>query len=393
MALVTSCPHCDTSFLVVVDQLKLRSGKVRCGVCHEVFCALDRLRADEDPEGSEQLAQPEPSKPLVQSALSERPARSEQSKPFEAAGKDADHGGTGGYDAPGEERALGFGVDDYESQGFGVDDYGAEDYAPERRTGLRGAEPGEDEEPAPAEPAAPHTPIPPRALETQQARESRGGAGPVGVVDFPDSRGPYLALDELILDTPETPDFPGPGARARRSSGAAARPEHRGDEGWRTLLARHRRLQQVLAALLILGLLLQAVAGGRDWLAARFPVLEPLVAAVAAPFGLEIQLPRSLDALSIESFELRSSGAAGLLAASAILRNEARYAVRWPSMDLTLTDAGGQVLAKRIIDPVDYLEAIVNPPLRGRSERPIRFALQTDGFEPAGYSVLLFYRR
>lgn len=35
--LVARCPNCGAAFRVVADQLRLRDGKVRCGVCHTVF--------------------------------------------------------------------------------------------------------------------------------------------------------------------------------------------------------------------------------------------------------------------------------------------------------------------------------------------------------------------
>ena len=83
----------------------------------------------------------------------------------------------------------------------------------------------------------------------------------------------------------------------------------------------------------------------------------------------------------------------GLFAVSAILRNEARYPVRWPSMALTLTDPANRVLVRRIIDPADYLGAAAGDSgLRPRSERPIRLALEAESLQPAGYSVVLFYR-
>lgn len=37
----THCPECDTVLSVTPEQLKARGGKVRCGVCHTVFNALD----------------------------------------------------------------------------------------------------------------------------------------------------------------------------------------------------------------------------------------------------------------------------------------------------------------------------------------------------------------
>ncbi len=41
--LIARCPHCDTSFRVVPDQLRVRNGKVRCGVCHRIFDARAAL--------------------------------------------------------------------------------------------------------------------------------------------------------------------------------------------------------------------------------------------------------------------------------------------------------------------------------------------------------------
>ncbi|WP_079418783.1 zinc-ribbon domain-containing protein [Thiomonas intermedia] len=43
MAQATRCPHCQTAFKVVRDQLLLREGWVRCGHCGEAFNALDHL--------------------------------------------------------------------------------------------------------------------------------------------------------------------------------------------------------------------------------------------------------------------------------------------------------------------------------------------------------------
>lgn len=43
MSLVTRCPHCKTVFQVNEEQLKLRSGTVRCGVCHSLFNGIDNF--------------------------------------------------------------------------------------------------------------------------------------------------------------------------------------------------------------------------------------------------------------------------------------------------------------------------------------------------------------
>ncbi len=47
MALATQCPHCHTTFRVAHDQLKLRSGLVRCGSCKEIFNGIEHLLPSE----------------------------------------------------------------------------------------------------------------------------------------------------------------------------------------------------------------------------------------------------------------------------------------------------------------------------------------------------------
>lgn len=41
--MLTRCPACETHFRVTAEQLKARSGRVRCGACQNVFNALDSL--------------------------------------------------------------------------------------------------------------------------------------------------------------------------------------------------------------------------------------------------------------------------------------------------------------------------------------------------------------
>lgn len=43
MALTTRCPQCGTTFKVVADQLRIRNGLVRCGVCASVFDGREYL--------------------------------------------------------------------------------------------------------------------------------------------------------------------------------------------------------------------------------------------------------------------------------------------------------------------------------------------------------------
>ena len=71
MALATTCPQCKTSFKVIPDQLKLRRGLVRCGVCQHVFSGIDYLRYVDESGKSKPVSATDPTAPATSR---ERPA-------------------------------------------------------------------------------------------------------------------------------------------------------------------------------------------------------------------------------------------------------------------------------------------------------------------------------
>ncbi|MDA3869379.1 MAG: zinc-ribbon domain-containing protein, partial [Gammaproteobacteria bacterium] len=54
----TICPHCQTVFKVSDEQLSLADGYVRCGICKEVFNALEKptAEAEKDPSADSAIA-------------------------------------------------------------------------------------------------------------------------------------------------------------------------------------------------------------------------------------------------------------------------------------------------------------------------------------------------
>jgi predicted Zn finger-like uncharacterized protein len=140
-------------------------------------------------------------------------------------------------------------------------------------------------------------------------------------------------------------------------------------------------------------LAMQAVVGWRDAIAARVPLVSTTLAALLAPFGLEVGPPRELDALTIEGFELQAAGTPNALGLSAVLRNRSDHVVGYPAMELTLTDGTGALLVRKVITADLYVgdAARIEAGLAARSERPIRLTLQHDGLQATGYAVALFY--
>jgi predicted Zn finger-like uncharacterized protein len=59
--MLTRCPHCQTTFRVTTEQLRVRQGRVRCGACQSVFDALDSL--------TDELAVISPPEPEAESRL------------------------------------------------------------------------------------------------------------------------------------------------------------------------------------------------------------------------------------------------------------------------------------------------------------------------------------
>ena len=144
-----------------------------------------------------------------------------------------------------------------------------------------------------------------------------------------------------------------------------------------------------IALLLLAALLLMLLF--RNEIAARIPALRPIAGIVAGAFGMSADGVRSISSLAIEATELQRAGN-GQAALHALLRNKDERTVRWPALELTLTDPAGTIVLRKVILPADYLPAGVSRDgLRGLSEWPIRLGLDPGSLPLANYSVTLFY--
>jgi hypothetical protein len=139
--------------------------------------------------------------------------------------------------------------------------------------------------------------------------------------------------------------------------------------------------------LLALLLLLQMVLHFRDALAALHPPLRGPLQALCSGFGCELKPWRRIDALSIESTSLNPVGSSYKLNLS--LRNKTGVDIATPWIELSLTDASGAPLARRVLGP----EALT-PHLRqvtADSETALSLNFSTGGQRVSGYSVNIFY--
>ncbi len=156
-----------------------------------------------------------------------------------------------------------------------------------------------------------------------------------------------------------------------------------------------QRLQWVTGAVLLLVLLLaQAGYFFRAELAARLPGLKPVLTSYCKLLKCSILLPQKADLLSIESSDLEADPIhANVIDLNANLLNRAPYTQAYPHIELTLTDAADEALARRIFLPSQYLKPGEGEKqgLAASREISINLHLDTTDLEPTGYRLFLFY--
>jgi predicted Zn finger-like uncharacterized protein len=424
MALATICPHCNTTFRVASDQLKLRGGIVRCGACHEVFdgnAALVDIPVapaeapaptpiPEEPALpaplSEALPEPAPApepapppediplpEPLVSEAISERSA------------SDAFDEEIAALDAPQAEKieepvyTLDF---DTTFDPFGI-------------------------LPTPAEPEAPiepETPVDEEILALPLLDDEYDPAeAPVEVAEAPVRDEPADLPPPLLMRASAEP-APEPASAmtiavskaARRNAAkrkkqapafvpvepvlAEPEPEPKSDE---PEFVRRSRLQEQTgrtrrilmaagSALLLIALAAQGLSTFRNVLAARYPQAKPMLVTACAVFGCKIELPAQIDVLSIETGELQTLGA-NTFSFTTLLRNQGMLAQAWPHIELTLTDANDKALVRRVFTPAEYLPQGVAPAkgFGARSEQPVKLFFELNQIKASGYHIAIFY--
>ena len=420
MALATTCPQCKTSFKVVPDQLKLRRGLVRCGVCQHVFSGVEHLRyvdRDEDTSQPDTLAAPtittQPPAPAVTAPANSTPRSGADASPSHttpAADDDpvtdtltsADTAtDTGTADGPSTEAPA---ADDQDTSNDGArrasNDRGrrrGRNRNRDNRAGRNGSEApraapaprptvtqeeddvktvfflSDSEEPLPGQSADDNIQLP--------ASLRSGSTAPQPNDIDPDTRAAGALIDEANriwrqhkprhADSDDDKgssrhgsDYSGTsdsGRTGSRTGHSRRSRRHGGDSsahsGQRTLVG---WLTPARRRYLVIGLsvlaAVQLVSVHRTEIAYHLPFLRPVASVASLLTGQDIKPPMSLGALSIESFELRNTRQPGKTRMTAILRNRSKLPTRWPAMELTLTGPSNAVVVRKVLLPSQYLE-------------------------------------
>ncbi len=364
----TRCPACGTIFRVTSGQLRLKAGKVRCGQCQQVFNAFDHLMSDAGADSPETVQDAQfvqqASEPHVQIAPTPviEPAPAHPSL-------DAD--------ATIVAQALEDALDTVVPM------------------------PSITEAPVEAEIEAVEMPEAPTAAvheeKTANFDETLLAIPPQEVEEI--TLPPAEPFEEAVEETPEVStqaareaglvsvrELNDPAAYNRWAAGALASD---GTGGFVEESAKRPTWLYVLfALLLVLGLVVQLLYHYRTQVVLRMPAM----AALYEMADIEIPLPREADLVVIESSDLQYDDGRNLFVLQATLRNRARYAQAWPTLELTLTDTNDNVVARRVMYAAHYL-----PPgtaqdfFPANGEVAVRLWIDAKDLGAVGYRLYIFY--
>lgn len=320
MSLATRCAQCGTVFRVVEDQLKVSEGWVRCGRCEAVFNALESLFDLEQETPPPWPGAPEPEPPAQEPAPQPRAMGPLEPPPFEPS------------DLPGDDLPASARLDHRPLL------HQPDDEPPEHRPPDPRFEPTQ----APQEFADDEDDLPP----------PKARSAPLPMRESPPDLAPPPAARPLAAwaDPAPAPAVPA----AAPAPGRAATPDFMRRPAQRPATAWQRpgvRWLLVLAAVL-LALLLLAQVGlrWRDALAARWPESAPVLHALCGVAGCQVEPLRRVDSLAVDSSGLvKLEGHPNSYEFNAALRNNDRVPVMLPAFELTLTDAQGQVVTRKVL--------------------------------------------
>ena len=146
--------------------------------------------------------------------------------------------------------------------------------------------------------------------------------------------------------------------------------------------------------LLLLGLLAQGAYRYRGEIAVLVPETKPMLESICLQLQCEVPLPRRAELLSIESSDLQADGShPNVMVLTATLRNRAAFVQAYPALELSLTSAQGETVARRVLMPREYLPqpARSDAGFAAGSELQIRVYVEASALKPTGYRLYLFY--
>lgn len=411
MALATQCPHCRTTFRVAQDQLKLRTGLVRCGACKEVFNGIENLLRPEQPTPIKTNFLTS-TKNLLSPAGVSRNTSSDTAFPHNES-TDNKHD---------TNIPLSIGTETTGTISVTHDREELADFSEFLKPARITDTPSNDLfiEPLASSITAAHTdPLRPTALMDCIDRDNKQVASEhVGHVTN-DSNMHAVEESPAIeaengLPQPDTPDMAieEPQRNPHRHfwnqftfADENESSSEKMDETEEPDFVKHGRRKETAnhavtlamglgSFFLFVGLVFQGAYAFRSQIAAWFPHTRPILEQGCLMLGCRVDLPAQIDAISLESSELQMSmDNKNVFVLAVSLRNHSHIAQVWPNIELMLNDSSERPILRRVFTPREYLSTsqISGKTFVSDSEQSIKLTFEITQLKPIGYRVYLFY--
>ncbi len=159
------------------------------------------------------------------------------------------------------------------------------------------------------------------------------------------------------------------------------------EERWRG--SRTRAGLSIATSVLLLVLLAQVVHHHRDRVSAQWPASRAALTAWCAALGCSIDAPRRIADLVVESTSLTRASAPDAFRLAVVVRNRSDIPLAMPWVDLSLTDAAGQLVARRALAPQDF--RIASNTLAAGAELGMQALMAVSSGRVTGYTIEIFY--
>lgn len=433
MALATQCPHCQTTFRVANDQLKLRGGLVRCGSCREVF------------NGIEHLVRPDMASPAVTAVPTSdtigAAAQTDFTTSTVAVAATTDHTLRTAADTKTVELPqttpetstsdrVEAAIDDLEEDLRIAEETSQSSPADVHHTPFGLIKPSSSPESSEGPGNQPSPNVWHRQVDDDNRMARMTLMHVAGQYDYTlDAAGKAKSkddpapsddedLDRIIDELQRKPwrgeknsslaassdgtDIEKNGSKKKNRGKAAEPVQEVADEP--DFVLRARRKQRIggilhvamwgIAALLLIGAVGQSTYFFRDQLAVRLPQIKPLLTSACAKIGCSVGLPMKIDSISIDANELQAlDPARNVFSLNLLMRNRSDTVQAWPNIELTLNDANDKAIMRRVFTPREYLNTSTNlsQGFGSDQEQSVKLTFELLQLKTSGYRVYLFY--
>jgi predicted Zn finger-like uncharacterized protein len=127
----------------------------------------------------------------------------------------------------------------------------------------------------------------------------------------------------------------------------------------------------------------------RDWVAARWPQARAWLEAACEPLACRIEPLRRIERLAVDSSGLVRVEGAPMYRLSVVLRNRAELPLLLPAIELTLNDAQGRLIARRVLRAAEA--GATQTTIAAGAELPLQTLLSAGEQRLAGYTIEIFY--